>query len=229
MKDHIIHAHNVSVTLNNKKILKDLTFEIPHKSIVAIIGPNGSGKTTLLKAMLGLVPYTGSIEITTKKIGYVPQRFEYDKTIPMTVNEFLRLFTDVHESEKNIIEKLTEVGLRKKENNQIGFLSGGELQRLLIAKALLNDPDILFFDEPASGIDMEGEKNFYELIHHLNVDHDKTIIMVSHEIEMVTDVATMVLCLSGSLICSGPPKKTLTKETLNKLFGDEMALHSHTH
>lgn len=230
MKDHIIHAHDVSVTLNNTQILTDLTFDIPKKSVVAIIGPNGSGKTTLLKAILGLIPHSGTIEITTKNIGYVPQRFEFDRTIPMTVHEFLSLFAEKENAESNIAEKLKEVGLNEKLNLQLGTLSGGELQRLLIAKSLLNNPDILFFDEPASGIDMEGEKNFYELVGHLNKKHDKTVVMVSHEVEMVTQFATEVLCLSGTkLCCFGPPKTTLNEETLNKIFGNNMSTHQHTH
>lgn len=229
MKDQIIHTHDVSVTLNNKQILTDLTFEIPEKSVVAIIGPNGSGKTTLLKAMLGLVPHSGKIEIMSQRIGYVPQRFDFDRTIPMTVHEFLALFADKADAERNIAEKLTEVGLNQKRNLQLGTLSGGELQRLLIAKSLLNNPDILFFDEPASGIDMEGEKNFYELVGHLNATHGKTVVMVSHEVEMVSQFATQVLCLSGKLLCSGPPDTALSSENLDNLFGTRMSSHNHKH
>lgn len=228
MDDHLVHAHSVSVTLNGRSILQDVSFNIPRKSVTAIIGPNGSGKTTLVKAMLGLIPFEGAISFNKPNgIGYVPQKFEYDRSIPMTIEEFLDLFNKNNTPANTIEEKLAEVGLEQKRKLQIGTLSGGEMQRLLIAKALLNDPELLFLDEPASGIDIEGEKSFYQLIHHLNKHHNTTVVMVSHEVEMITRFATNVLCLSKSLICSGPPKSALTKDTLEQLFGKDTSIHSH--
>lgn len=237
-KDVIIKVRNLSVELNGFLALSDISFDVKRGSITAIIGPNGSGKTTLIKTLLGLIPVkSGSVEIFERNalrtcrhllghhpgcrlhLGYVPQRYEFEKQFPITVYEFLRL---VNQSEKIIREKLKEVGMEKKIFNRLSELSGGELQRVLIARAILNDPEIIFFDEPISGVDISGEKTFYELIYHLNREHQTTCLLVSHELDIVFKYADQVLCLNQKLFCRGAPKEVLTSQVLRQLYGEQM-------
>jgi len=230
-----VSVRNLNVRFDNQVILERLSFNIPQKSITAIIGPNGSGKTTLLKAMLGLIPYQGEVLILGKeisqsfeKIAYVPQRFSFDKSFPITVDEFLNLEISKQGRKKsNINTKLKEVGMEKSGQQLLGQLSGGQLQRVLIAKSLLNNPKILFLDEPAAGIDLKGERSFYELIKHLNEEHGVTIILVSHEMDIVYNYATSVVCLNKQMLCFGKPKKVLTDQMLKQLYDENITLYQH--
>lgn len=231
----IIQVKNLSVKYDNTYVLKDISFNIDKGSITVILGPNGSGKTTLLKTMLGLVPINqGQILINGQSIngskqivGYVPQRFSFDRTFPITVEEFLNLALVDKTKQKNIDEFLDDVGMKKHKQKLIGGLSDGQLQRILIVRALINDPQILFFDEPVSGIDVEGERTFYELISHLNQDHKITAIIVSHEIDVVFDFSNQVLCLNKKLLCQGSPEDILTQETLQRLYGEKTGVYKH--
>lgn len=231
----IVQVKNLSVKYDNTYVLKDISFNIDKGSITVILGPNGSGKTTLLKTMLGLVPINQgqilingqSINESRQIIGYVPQRFSFDRTFPITVEEFLNLALTDKTKQKNIDEFLDDVGMKKHKQKLIGSLSGGQLQRILIVRALINDPQILFFDEPVSGIDVEGERTFYELISHLNQDHKITAIIVSHEIDVVFDFSNQVLCLNKKLLCQGSPRDILTQETLQKLYGERTGVYKH--
>lgn len=229
----IIKIKNLSVKRANQLVLEDVTADINMDEVVAIIGPNGAGKSTLLKAMLGLLPYTGEISVLGKKpsdvlheIGYVPQRFAFEKNFPLTVGEFLHLSSN---DQKAIDLALDETEMKSFYNQSIGTLSGGQLQRVLIARAIMNNPKLLFFDEPTSGIDLEGEKDFYEIIKHQNKEHGATVIMISHEVNIVYAHATQVICLNKSLTCMGTPKETLTKEVLEQLYGSDTAVREHTH
>lgn len=235
MKKNIISIKNLSVSYGEHVILDKINFDIDSGEIVAIIGPNGSGKSTLVKVILGLVAYEGDIKIwnqkpqkNLKKIGYVPQRFTFDKNFPLTVKEFLNL--SLHHKDPSLLKKsLEEVEMTKHKNKLIGKLSGGQLQRILIAKAILNQPKLIFFDEPTAGIDLEGEKDFYEIIRHQNEVHNVTIIIISHEVSMVYKQATQVICLNRSLFCMGQPKEAITKDVLQQLYGEEVALKEHKH
>ncbi|MFC1687700.1 metal ABC transporter ATP-binding protein [Patescibacteria group bacterium] len=230
-----VSVKNLSIHFNGVKVIENLTFDIPVKSISAIIGPNGCGKTTLIKAILGLIPYSGSVSILNKKpseilkkIGYVPQRFTFEKTFPITIKEFLELEHRGHKNvNRKILEKLNEVGMSSTHNKLLGQLSGGQLQRVLIAKALLNEPEILFLDEPAAGVDIKGERNFFELLKHLNKDHGVTIVFISHEVDIVHKYATQVLCLNKKLICIGKPHDILTDKTLKELYDINITLYKH--
>lgn len=231
----IIQVKNLSVKYDNTAVLKNISFSINEGSITIILGPNGSGKTTLLKAMLGLAPISeGEVFIAGQPIndsrqivGYVPQRFSFDKTFPLTVEEFLNLSLVDHAKQKNIDEFLDDTGMKNDIKKLLGSLSGGQLQRILIVRALINNPKILFFDEPVSGIDLEGEKTFYELISHLNQEHRITAIIVSHEIDVVYDFANQVLCLNKKLLCQGSPKDILTQDTLQQLYGERTGVYKH--
>lgn len=224
-----ISVKNLTVRYGSRTILNRLSFEVDKGSITAVIGPNGSGKTTLFKALLSFVPYEGSVKIFQKpvqeslpRIGYVPQHFEFDRTLPITVREFLT-FT-APDSPVKAEEVCREVKADKLADKLIGELSGGELQRVLIAQALLKEPDLLFLDEPSAGIDIEGAKTFYELIRHVNQEHEATIMLISHDVNMVYDLADQILCLKNSLICDGPPRQVLTNDVMHKLYGPHMGL-----
>lgn len=239
-KNHTeIEVDKVSIGYDNRFILADLSFSIPKGSITAIIGPNGSGKSTLMKAILGLIPFqkgkitirNHSIQDAYGKIGYVPQRFDIDRAFPITVSEFLELALIHSEHRERIKEVLGEVGLNPSTvgRMQIGSLSGGQMQRVLIARAIMTDPDILFLDEPATGIDIAGEQSILELLEHLQSDHDTTIVMISHEINIMERHVDNVICLNRGLVCYGPPAKALTDKVLKQMYGDHYQRHDHDH
>ncbi|MBI2551420.1 metal ABC transporter ATP-binding protein [Candidatus Uhrbacteria bacterium] len=223
-----LFVEKAAVCLGDISVLEDITFAVEPKSICAIIGPNGSGKTTLMKAMLGLIPFTsGGVLFFGKSkeewggtVGYVAQRFSFDRTFPLTVKELLVLSCGKTCTHGHIQEKLQEVGLPiTLLHARLGTLSGGQLQRVLIAQALARNPDILFLDEPSTGIDTTGEQTIYSILKHLNRTHGTTILFISHDIGVVSDVVDQVICVNRRLLCEGPPKKTLTDATLSELYG----------
>jgi len=232
---HAIDVKNLTVRFGEYTALEDVSFRIQEKEIAAIIGPNGSGKSTLIKALLGMVPHQGTVSVLGKPagraladIGYVPQRFHLDRQFPITVEEFLRLCAGT-EKMSRIDEALKEVDMREYKKRQLGTLSGGQIQRVLIARAILHNPKVLLLDEPTSGIDIEGVKDFYSIIEHMNQKHDVTIVMVSHEVNMVYKFADCILCLNRNLVCQGEPKAALTKEVLTQLYGEEVGFREHQH
>ncbi|MBU4421557.1 metal ABC transporter ATP-binding protein [Patescibacteria group bacterium] len=229
----IISIANLFVKRGEEIILDDISAEITAGEIAAIIGPNGAGKTTLLKCLLGILPYKGEIKIfgsasinALDKIGYVPQRFSFDRSFPLTVREFLSLSA---KNKNNIERALKEVEMEQAKNKLLGELSGGQLQRVLIARATMNDPEILLLDEPTSGIDVGAEKNFYEMILHQNKKHGCTIVLISHEVNMVYKYATQVICLNKNMLCMGAPEQAITKEIMSKLYGDSSTMTTHPH
>jgi zinc transport system ATP-binding protein len=232
--DKILEIENLTVKYNGHIILNSLNYHVKAGEIVAIIGPNGSGKTTMLRAILGLVPYQGKIKImggplkhALKRIGYVPQRFNFDRTFPLTVSEFLSFVKVANEQWRE--EVLREVGITASLDKRIGELSGGQLQRVLIAKALLKEPALLLLDEATSGVDMAAEMTFFELIEHLNKTHNLTIMLISHEVNMVYSFATQILCLNQDLVCNGRPKEAITQEVLERLYGKNIQFRPHEH
>ena len=235
MDESIIRVEHLSVVFDGCTVLNDLNFSIKKGEIAAVVGPNGSGKTTLIRAILGLAPYRGTILVDQEpvqnmraRIGYVPQRFAFDRTIPITVGEFLKFsFQDV--TTRSLRHVLLEVDMKQHEHAPIGILSGGEFQRILIARALLNNPSILFLDEATSEIDLAGTKSFYDIVAHLNRIHETTVVFVSHEINMVYKFADQIICLNRDLICMGKPKDAVTKEVLEKLYGSTVHFQEHKH
>jgi ABC-type Mn2+/Zn2+ transport system ATPase subunit len=231
-----ISVDHVSIAYGAHAVLDDISFEIPQGTVTAVIGPNGSGKSTLMKAILGLVPTSyGEIRLFGKHfhamrhlVGYVPQNFDFTRDFPLTVREFLELALHPHSPLARIEEKIRAVGLSPVVLDQnIGTLSGGQLQRVLIAQAILNNPTILFLDEPATGIDIVGEAAFYDIIRTLNETTDTTILLVSHDIAVVSSVVDMVVCINKKLMCSGPPGLALSDKTLAELFGHKAGLYRH--
>jgi zinc transport system ATP-binding protein len=228
-------AQNLWVSYDSDEpVLQDLSFSIPQGTIAAIIGPNGSGKTTLLKALLGLIaPQQGQVLVlgrTTEQargdVAYVPQRFSFDKSFPITVLEFLQA-SHPRCSKDKIVQYLNHLDIAETLAMKVGSLSGGQLQRVLIERAMLGDPKVLFLDEPAAGIDIGGEHTFYELIVHLHREHGSTVVMVSHELDVVANFADFVLCLKRKLVCTGRPEQVLTPGTLRELYGKEATLYHH--
>ncbi len=232
--DKILEIRNLTVRYDNHVILNELNFWVNSGEIVAIIGPNGSGKTTLLKAILGLIPHQGEVSIfggpprlALNDIGYVPQRLDFDRTFPLTVEEFLNFIKVKNPTWRE--EVLREVGVDTFKDKRIGELSGGQLQRLLMAKALMKEPKLLMLDEATSGVDVAAEMTFYELIEHLNETHRVTIMLISHEVQMVYKFATQILCLNKDLVCNGRPREAITKEVLEKLYGKNIEFQPHEH
>lgn len=244
-KKTTVKVKNLTVGYNDEPVLKDVSFEIEKGSITAVIGPNGAGKTTLLKAMLGLIPVReGKIEImgiehekACRHISghhldcphptYVPQRYSFDKTFPITVKEFIGLALRPGLDKKDAQNALKEIGMLKHKDKLMGELSGGQVQRVLIARAILGDPEIIFLDEPEVGIDIGGEMTFYELIRHLNTEHGTTCVLISHEIDVVYKYADQVICLNKKMLCQGVPDKVLTPQTMKKLYGEEVGTFKH--
>ena len=231
----MIQVKHLSVDYEGCQVLNDINFSISKGEIVAVVGPNGSGKTTLIRAILGLIPYKGEVRVDDQpvrrllhKIGYVPQRFTFDRTIPMTVEEFLSI-AFAHASPRKINHALLEVDMKGRANALVGSLSGGEFQRVLIARALLNDPDLLILDEATSEVDVAGAKSFYEIVAHLNQIHHTTVILISHEINMVYKFASQIICLNRELICYGKPEDAITQEVLDRLYGKDIRFQIHRH
>lgn len=232
---NILEVKNLRVSFDNHLVLKDISFFVKRDETLAVIGPNGAGKSVLFRALLGLIPFKGEINWASNvKIGYVPQKLAVSKDLPLTVKEFL----SIKEKKLDTLHKvLEEVGFQKQADHEhndrrvlktrMGDLSGGELQRVLIAYALLDDPNVLLFDEPTAGVDVAGEETVYALMHKLQADSDLTIIFISHELQVVNHYADDVLCLNKEEISFGPPMKVVNKENLEKLYGDEVSLHKH--
>lgn len=236
MPEPILSVKNLRVKLDRHFILKNVSFEVQPDEILAVIGPNGAGKTVLFRALLGLIPYTGEIRWRPgTKIGYVPQKLSIDPDLPLTALEFFRF------KEKNIAEikfVLSAVGFAKDQphpghlfrhvlNQKIGVLSGGELQRVLIAWALLGRPQALLFDEPTSGIDVSAEETIYSLLHKLQKENHIAIMLISHELQIVSRYARQVLCLNKKTVCFGSPQTTLKPRNLEKVFGPEIGIYHH--
>jgi len=231
----VLEVKDLTVSFAGCLALNRVSFTIEKEAIIAVIGPNGSGKTTLLKAILGLVPCQGEVRLFSRplrqslpQVGYVPQRFAFDKTFPLTVEEFINLTCRTPEK-LPVHGVLEEVGMQEFKGKLIGELSGGQLQRILLAHAMLHRPRILFLDEAISGIDIEGQSDFYSTIQRLNREHGVTIMMVSHEISMVYKFTDRIICLNRDLVSHGETRTALTAEVLKKLYGDSADLKDHDH
>lgn len=229
----LIKVDNLSVVLDDAPIVEHLSFDIQKGTITVIIGPNGAGKTTLFRAMLGLIPSAGVIEKSkSARIAYIPQNFTVDRDIPLTVKEFFGTKT---KDEDAIRSALSAVGMHKDEhhlhhhilNRRIGVLSGGELQKVSIAWALVDKPDILFFDEPTAGIDVGSEETIYALLQHIRDERGIAIVMISHELNIVYQYADQVVCLNKKMICQGPPQAVLNPQILKELYGEGFGVYKH--
>jgi zinc transport system ATP-binding protein len=226
--DFVLKVKNLKVRMDSQNIIENLSFQVKRGNVVTILGPNGAGKTVLLKALLGLLLHEGEIEWELGiKIGYVPQRLPFIKDIPLSVNDFFKLKKS---SEKETKEILDSVGFREDFlKKKIGDLSSGQFQRILIAWALIRNPQVLLFDEPTTGIDISGEETIYNLLARLKRERDLTMLLITHDLSVVYKFSTDVICLNKHLICHGPPREVLTLESLREIYGEEVKFYQHKH
>lgn len=226
-----IGIEHLSVSFDGEKVIHDLSFRVEEGETLAIVGPNGSGKTTLLRAILGLVEYRGNIRIKDgmRRMGYVPQRFTMDRDLPLSVEEFLSLRERRSNPEK-IRDTLRLIEFPERLlARAVGSLSGGELQRLLIIWTLVDDPSILLFDEPTAWVDIKTEEMVFALLRRLREERNLTVILVSHDLNVVYREASTVLCLNKEIVCHGSPQEVLTPASLARLYGGEPLFYKHEH
>jgi len=229
----LISARHVCVRQGGVEVLHDITLTLAAGEIVTILGPNGSGKSTLLRALLGIVPVaSGRVERKAGlRIGYVPQRLHIDRALPMTARRFLSLPRRVGEAEA--AAALSRVGMEAAGGLQLAALSGGQLQRVLLARALLGAPDMLMLDEPTQGLDQAGEAGFYRLIEEVRAQSGAAVLMVSHDLHVVMAASDRVICLNGHICCEGTPRVVSGAPEYRALFGlgtqGALALYQHVH
>jgi zinc transport system ATP-binding protein len=221
---------NLSVAFDRLNVIDKLSFTVAHGSALAIIGPNGAGKSVLAKALIGALPYAGTIDWEANtKLGYVPQKLDIERDLPITGGDFLRAKAAVIcAPEGDITEALALVGLKLEVlGKSLGALSGGQFQRLLVAAALIGHPTVLLLDEPTAGVDEPGQDTLNETLERLRMEHGLTILFISHDLSVVYQHATNVLCLSRGRTCFGATTSVLTPDLLAELYGARVAYHVH--
>jgi len=228
MPEIILKVENLNVKFGEEEVIRNLSFEVKRGEFLIVLGPNGAGKTVLLKTLLGMFPFEGKIEWAKGiKIGYVPQRASFVKDFPISIEEFFNLKT---KDEKEIKEVLKLAGFDEsflKKN--LGEISSGQYQRILVGWALIGKPDVLLFDEPTTGIDISGEETIYQFLERLKIEKKLTIILVTHDLSVVFKFSDYVICLNRCPLCQGKPQEAVTPETLSKLYGQEIKFYEHYH
>lgn len=243
----IVEVRDARVSFGASKVLRGVNLKIPKGEIVALIGPNGSGKTTLLRALLGLQKLdAGEVRLFGQpispkvlcRVGYVPQKLNLEKTFALSVREFLALRVKetrhwFWQSRKTVAERirplLVEIGVEALLDRPLAGLSGGQLQRVLIAFSLLHNPELLLLDEPTAGVDSPGEQTFYELISTIHKTHKLTVVLVSHDLSMVFRHASWVYALNGKICCEGTPAEVMNAESLKEAYGIHVSPYHHHH
>ena len=228
----LLAADNVAYVVHDKTILTDISLQLHSKEIITLIGPNGAGKTSLVRILLGLSRQTSGNVVCGDdlRIGYVPQRVDIPKVMPIRVCDFLNV-TGQHDIE-HCKQMLEEVSCAYLLYSPMQDISGGEMQRVLLARALLKKPQLLVLDEPASGMDIIGQQALYDTIRHIRDKHDCGILMVSHDLHLVMAATDRVICLNSHICCTGHPDDVSEHPEYLKLFGDAvegLALYSHHH
>jgi zinc transport system ATP-binding protein len=242
-----LEVRGLRVTLGDTQVLRGVDFHVPRGQVVALIGPNGSGKTTLLRCLLGLqVPEAGEIRVfgqpvgpkVLRRVGYVPQRLALDRSFVLSVREFLALklrktrhwfWQSRRTTDARIQEALPGFELAPLLDRPVAGLSGGQLQRVLIAFSLLTKPDLLLLDEPTAGVDTPGENTFYELIADIHRRHHLTVVLVSHDLSMVYRHASRVYALNGVICCEGTPEEVMNADSLRQAYGIHVTPYHHEH
>ncbi|MCS5707462.1 ATP-binding cassette domain-containing protein [Candidatus Berkiella cookevillensis] len=226
---NIISIEGLGLSLGGKQILQNISFALAAGEIVSLIGPNGAGKSSLVKCIVGLLPpTTGTIHRHQPlRMGYMPQSLKLDPSLPISVKRFLTL----GQSKVNIDPVLAEVGVQSVVNTQLTALSGGEWQRVLLARALLRQPNFLVLDEPAQGVDLVGQDELYQLIAQIRDRYHCAVLLVSHDLNLVMAKTDKVLCLNQHICCFGTPQTVGQDPSFLKLFGKvpEVALYAHKH
>lgn len=229
---NLLTVENLSVRIEDKLIVEDVSFTLAPRERLSILGPNGAGKTVLLKALLDLSPYTGQVKWSAEaRLGYVPQKIDADIHLPLTFTDLFRAKrVTLNATDEDLREVSDSMGLtRELLETPVGHLSGGQFQRGLIAFALLGKPNVLLLDEPTASVDEPGEEHIYELIHRLQSERNLASIMVSHDLSFVFRHATTVLCLNRQKVCFGTPREALSADVLEKLYGEPMGFYHHDH
>ena len=229
----LIVVDNLSVRYGGNTVLRHVDLTVELGEIVTIVGPNGSGKTSLLRAIIGATPPTVG-QVTLKpglQIGYVPQRLHIDPTLPITVNRYMRLTGRV--GRQDCAEALEIAGVADLQNRQMSQLSGGQFQRVLLARALINRPEVLLLDEATQGLDQPGSAAFYRQIEEVRRDTGCAVLMISHELHVVMSASDRVICLNGHVCCEGSPAVVASAPEYRALFGTgtggALALYQHDH
>jgi len=225
----VLRVSHLGVEFDGKVIFQDLNFELRDRETLSILGPNGAGKTVLLRSLLGLVPCHGQVYWRAGvRIGYVPQRVPLNKELPATVADF---FGMKRTALKDVASLLSQVGITDGDfpQRQLGILSSGQFPRVLIAWALVNDSNMLLFDEPTAGIDVGGEKAIHTLLQRTQRERRLALILVTHDLSIVYGYATNVLCLNNLTCCYGPPKQILDPKVLQSIYGSEVKFYQHAH
>ncbi len=227
----LVEAKAITLSLSGRKILDAVDICVHAGEILAMIGPNGAGKTTLVRIILGLLkPDTGQrFSAPGLRIGYMPQRIVVDPVLPLTVQRFLTL--SYRATEQQLRQVLDEVGVERLLKSPVQHISGGEMQRVMLARALLRKPDLLVLDEPVQGVDVTGQAALFDLIATIRDRHGCGILMVSHDLHLVMAKADRVLCLNQHVCCFGHPETVSSDPSYLELFGSypSMALYTHNH
>ena len=229
----LIEVHKLNVAYGKKKVLKNVNLTLSKNEIVTIVGPNGSGKTTLFKSIIGSIPITsGRVSIKQNlKIGYVPQVLNIDRSLPLTVERFLKLAKN--RNDQGFLRAQQILDSDDLLSNQISNLSAGQLQRVLLGHALMNEPDILLLDEATRGLDQPGSAAFYKKIEEIRDSTGCAILMISHDLHVVMSASNRVICLNGHICCQGEPNSVASSPEYKAMFGSKvegtLALYQHNH
>lgn len=229
----LVELRNLAVQLGGHTVLSGVDLSLTPGEIVTVVGPNGSGKSTLLRSIIGAVPPSAGkvIRAPGLRIGYVPQRLHIDPTLPMSVRRFLDLPVRVHDTAAERV--LEQVGAEGLGPRQLADLSGGQFQRVMLARALLSAPQLLMLDEPTTGLDQPGSAAFYRLIEDIARRIGCAVLMVSHELHVVMSASDRVICLNGHICCEGAPEHVASAPEYRALFGTgtmgALALYRHEH
>ena len=224
----LIELENISVRRDERDILRNVNFALQAKEIVTLIGPNGAGKSTLIKVLLGIMqPNAGKVTFAKKlKMAYVPQKFNPSSSLPLRVQDLLDLEACASDLRKEIIQ---DTGISKLQLSKVQQLSGGERQRVLLARALLRQPDILVLDEPMQGLDIQSEAELYEYVRSLPERYGCAVLMVSHDLQWVMQGTHRVVCLNKHICCSGLPESIQQHPEYQAIFGTQRMFYQHHH
>ena len=229
----LIEVHKLNVAYGKKKVLKNVNLTLSKNEIVTIVGPNGSGKTTLFKSIIGSIPITsGKISVKRNlKIGYVPQVLNIDRSLPLTVERFLKLAKN--RNDQGFLRAQQILDSDDLLLSQISNLSAGQLQRVLLGHALMNEPDVLLLDEATRGLDQPGSAAFYKKIEEIRDSTGCAILMISHDLHVVMSASNRVICLNGHICCQGEPNSVASSPEYKAMFGPKvegtLALYQHNH
>lgn len=229
----IIELKNVGLTINQQKIIERISLQLKKGQITTLIGPNGGGKTSIARVLLGILkPTSGEVVKNSKmKIGYMPQKIEIDKTIPMSGRDFIQLSTKKVEMDENFKNLARRLNVEKILDRQIHDLSGGQMQKILFLRALMNQPEVLVLDEPTQYMDIAAIEDFYKIIEEIRKESNCAILLISHDLHMVMQKTDVVFCVNHHVCCHGSPADINHHPEYLSLFGSrgEVAIYQHHH